>query len=745
MSKIPKNMNMRALLSNILLAAALLHDVGKQNAGFQSSLLDKGYNNYRHEFYSMMFLANIVKKNNIKTDREFLQFMMQTKDFKPYLSLGNREIIDVVYKGVDMPIFGNIYYICATHHRMVPGVYERNDNVIEFTVGEYQRSDSSASDIFPDGKKYLWEYPEWHNSLYSVCESLLDLLDDNCSTSHLYEICGIHGTTIFRMGDYFASANKLPSAVDTGEFYANTTLVDGVSVLADTLLTHKLKVYNGVLKAFSFYFADVPSVDIPASLLEPAHGRYEWQNRAVELAQNSSSGLPSLTFMFAGTGTGKTKTAVKLIGALRNKLRFNTLLSLRSLTLQTGDAYLKEVGLGYNDCSIIIGSKVSELMHNADKLDEKFDGYAVINKRQIDAGDREYLSVFAGKSKRKVPCYFTPVICSTVDMLIDGVTKTDIISRLRLSNSDLILDEIDSYSEEDHFVICQMIFVAACSGRNIIVASATMPEETVKAIHMAYEHGIRVHNAFQEQDSGYSVFFVSEHIADYIDLKCDANQFESAYRASIEKHIACLQAVKRRVEYVPMRNDAGADEYFDTVYNQIGMMANNHFVVGDKGRISIGIVRFNNVSTVRRFMAYCQGRDNHRYICYHSRFPNVIKGKMEKYLLGLMNRKYVNGVDPATLITGDIGDGVIILVTSPIVETGRDFDADWAITEPCSNHSLVQLAGRVLRHRDIEVTHPNVASALCSIMWRCIIVILGLIHQLGISTTPIGIACLLLI
>jgi CRISPR-associated endonuclease/helicase Cas3 len=36
---------------------------------------------------------------------------------------------------------------------------------------------------------------------------------------------------------------------------------------------------------------------------------------------------------------------------------------------------------------------------------------------------------------------------------------------------------------------------------------------------------------------------------------------------------------------------------------------------------------------------------------------------------------------------------------SPVTEVGRDHDYDWAVVEPSSMRSLIQLAGRVRRHR----------------------------------------------
>ena len=48
------------------------------------------------------------------------------------------------------------------------------------------------------------------------------------------------------------------------------------------------------------------------------------------------------------------------------------------------------------------------------------------------------------------------------------------------------------------------------------------------------------------------------------------------------------------------------------------------------------------------------------------------------------------------------------MLASPVAEVGRDHDYDWAIVEPSSIRSIIQLAGRVLRHRDQVPANPNI-------------------------------------
>jgi CRISPR-associated endonuclease/helicase Cas3 len=58
----------------------------------------------------------------------------------------------------------------------------------------------------------------------------------------------------------------------------------------------------------------------------------------------------------------------------------------------------------------------------------------------------------------------------------------------------------------------------------------------------------------------------------------------------------------------------------------------------------------------------------------------------------------------------DVGvrDIEIVLVTSPVIETGNDLDFDWAILDPISTRSVIQAAGRVWRHRPVSGIQTNV-------------------------------------
>ena len=61
---------------------------------------------------------------------------------------------------------------------------------------------------------------------------------------------------------------------------------------------------------------------------------------------------------------------------------------------------------------------------------------------------------------------------------------------------------------------------------------------------------------------------------------------------------------------------------------------------------------------------------------------------------------------------------LFILVATPVEEIGRDHDFDWAVVEPSSYRSIIQLAGRVRRHRDGGIDNPNIA--LLQYNWKTV-------------------------
>lgn len=107
-----------------------------------------------------------------------------------------------------------------------------------------------------------------------------------------------------------------------------------------------------------------------------------------------------------------------------------------------------------------------------------------------------------------------------------------------------------------------------------------------------------------------------------------------------------------------------------------------------------------------------------KIMAYHSRQVLLLRHEQEKHLDEVLKRKEKLGEMPAAFNVPEIKRHLnsttaqhvlFILVATPVEEVGRDHDFDWAIVEPSSYRSIIQLSGRVRRHRQTGVELPNVA------------------------------------
>jgi CRISPR-associated endonuclease/helicase Cas3 len=105
-----------------------------------------------------------------------------------------------------------------------------------------------------------------------------------------------------------------------------------------------------------------------------------------------------------------------------------------------------------------------------------------------------------------------------------------------------------------------------------------------------------------------------------------------------------------------------------------------------------------------------------KLICYHAKHLPLIRHRIEQILNALLTRKgNQQPHDHPTLRTHlencqqqGKTQLLIIVSTSPISEVGRDHDYDWGIVEPNSYWSLIQMAGRIWRHRrHLAAFQPN--------------------------------------
>ncbi|MDZ7810035.1 MAG: hypothetical protein U5L11_07545 [Arhodomonas sp.] len=102
------------------------------------------------------------------------------------------------------------------------------------------------------------------------------------------------------------------------------------------------------------------------------------------------------------------------------------------------------------------------------------------------------------------------------------------------------------------------------------------------------------------------------------------------------------------------------------------------------------------------------------HLCvYHSQFPALSRSAIEYQLDHALDRRDEMAVFEQSAIRAAIDgspeeDQLFVVLGSPVTEVGRDHDYDWAIVEPSSMRSIIQLAGRVRRHRAGACETPNI-------------------------------------
>ena len=91
--------------------------------------------------------------------------------------------------------------------------------------------------------------------------------------------------------------------------------------------------------------------------------------------------------------------------------------------------------------------------------------------------------------------------------------------------------------------------------------------------------------------------------------------------------------------------------------------------------------------------------------CYHARQPLILRNQLERSLDKILTRKtdeqeiFKHDKIYQAMAKSNAKHHIFMVLATPLAEVGRDHDYDWAIIEPSSMRSIIQLAGRVWRHR----------------------------------------------
>ena len=483
--------------------------------------------------------------------------------------------------------------------------------------------------------------------------------------------------------------------------------------------------------------------------------RFQWQDKAADLAasvRHRAANQGAFIVNMASTGCGKTLGNARIMNALADPatgLRCAFAIGLRTLTLQTGRVFQHDLGLSDDQLAIQVGGTASRALFEYWEQQAEASGSAS-SQALFDEGGQV---LFEGNDQHPLLQRLTddarvraliaaPLLVCTVDHLTPATESLrggrQIAPMLRLMTGDLVLDEPDDFDMADLPALTRLVHWAGLLGSRVLLSSATLPPALVEGLFLAYRAGRAVFQQHRSDRPGEPVNVCCLWI-DEFDLTVqdcpDGASFRASHEGYVHKRVRQLAKTEvRRLAQIALLPEtwsgmAPAERRSDFARFvlehawHLHQQSQNHSIDPISGkRVSLGLIRMANISPLFdvALAMYAQGAPApgmRVHLCvYHSQFPLLARSAIERQLDTVLNRRpAADGADPVfqqpavrTLIDASPEqDQLFIVLGSPVTEVGRDHDYDWAVVEPSSMRSLIQLAGRVRRHRPGAVDGVN--------------------------------------
>lgn len=596
-----------------------------------------------------------------------------------------------------------------------------------------------------------------------ACET--DWLHEQLFTTHLSRLSLI-------LADHFYSSRTFEELREMKaekwrnpnyQVYANTDWVDGKKQYKQQLDEHLIGVSyfaEKIVKDLKKLNHTLDSLEPNEALTDNVTKKYQddfgWQDKAYKLVTKVGKEAINKGFFginLASTGKGKTRANARIMTALgqqTGRVRFSVAMGLRVLTLQTGKEFQDELNLTEKELAIAVGGIATKLLFEKQQTQDipKTDPDTTQSPENSGSASQEELvdedmkvhysgienehslSRWTKKQNGLDALISAPVLVSTIDHLIPATEGTKggkhIPAMLRLLSSDLVLDEPDDFGLNDLPALCRLVHWAGMLGSRILLSSATLPPALVYALFQAYHAGWSQYvKANLENDSGeiLCAWFDEKTICDDDRVKVFSD-FQAKHEKLIDKRKKYLQALppKRIADIIdiPESNDKSIIENMaDTIHAGALRLHKAHCLTNTDKTLSIGLVRMANINPLVAIAKALLNKNAPEDTCihyciYHSRYPLAIRSAIENKLDRLLYRKDEQSIWQQPEIQQAIEQHpkvkhhIFIVLASPVAEVGRNHDYDWAIVEPSSMRSIIQLAGRVLRHRDKTPDQANI-------------------------------------
>lgn len=604
-------------------------------------------------------------------------------------------------------------------------------------------------------QKLPWDSPQWQRHAARLASRLLQ---ENCQAYWLDNpyVAHLARLTLMLADHYYSSQASHPryGALDF-PLYANTDKCGNRKQRLDEHLIGVALNASRIAHTLPRIPWQLPRIARHRALRRPTREEpFLWQNRAFALAEDLREESAVHGFFgvnLASAGCGKTLANARILYALANPnrgARFTVGLGLRILTLQTGEVYRKRFHLGSEDLAVLIGGgAIRELhAHNQKKVQQAVDEENLPEKIKVLGsesaeellGESQYVHFEGSLNDGPLKLWLenqsqalvqAPIVVCTVDHLAPATESLrggqQILPMLRLLTSDLVLDEVDDFDVQDLPALTRLIHWAGMLGSRVLLSSATLPPALVYGFFQAYIKGREI---FQDnrgvQGSSVNIccawfdeFDVQNSNHDNLDffVKAHENFTERRLRKLAEqpqrRHAAILPVTAHTNGSDPGKMHQLCSQLAACLRDQAIELhrANSQEDPQSGRRVSVGLVRMANidplVDTARSLLQTGMPDDMRLHLAvYHARFPLFQRSRIEQRLDLLLQRHdplmlFRHAEMRRTIDAFPESEQIFLVMATPVAEVGRDHDYDWAIVEPSSMRSIIQLAGRIRRHR----------------------------------------------
>ncbi len=608
-----------------------------------------------------------------------------------------------------------------------------------------------------------WHFPKglpvttapWRKRAAKIAQRLLVLASRAGSENWLDDPYLMHLSRLsLILADHHYSGLTAPEEREKGEkayaLYANTDRKTGsYNQPLDEHLIGVEKHTGIVVHALPGFERELPRLARHRGLRKRSlDERFRWQDRASDAAasiRERAARKGAFIVNMASTGCGKTLANARIMYALADPdhgMRCAFALGLRTLTLQTGQAFRDLLHASDDELAVRVGGAASrELFEHFEALAER-SGSASSQDLLPEDGRVLYegnldqpLLQRAMKDPQVRALLAAPLLVCTVDHLVPATESQrggrQIAPMLRLMSSDLVLDELDDFDIDDLPALTRLVHWAGLLGTRVLLSSATLPPSLVKGMYDAYRAGRAIYKRHRGERPGEPVDICCAWFDEFHQQAqdcADGAAFEGAHLAFATKRHARLgqDLARRRGRLEPLnlkglKKEAMRERFALQARDAaLSLHAEHHGLDPQSGkRVSFGLIRMANIGPLVdvALALYRLGvpAGFRIHLCvYHSQFPLLMRSAIERRLDQTLDRRKPDAVfalpDIRTRLDASAeADQLFIVLGSPVTEVGRDHDYDWAVVEPSSMRSLIQLAGRVRRHRLSACATPNLA------------------------------------